>query len=155
MDMSGSWTCQGHGHFTYLLGIFYQRQTGLCQVGGGLQAAYIRVPRIARRKVHEAGLPFRDGLHAASHAMLNVIPLFMLCGATDMGAECDNPYDTRYRPERLLVYDKHPGGIGLAAQVGTKCTPKMKAESIHSMFFEDIRGFSACLVWWCTLYGTG
>ena len=84
----------------------------------GMQAAYIRVPRIARRKVHEAGLPFRDGLHAASHAMLNVIPLFMLCGATDMGAECDNPYDTRYRPERLLVYDKHPGGIGLAAQVG-------------------------------------
>ena len=72
---------------------------------------------MARRKVHEVGMPFRDGLHAASHAILNVIPLFMLCGATDMGAECDNPYDTRYRPERLLVYDKHPGGIGLAAQV--------------------------------------
>ncbi len=87
----------------------------------GMQAAYIRVPRIARRRVHEAGLPFRDGLHAASHAMLNVIPLYMLCGSTDMGAECDNPYDTRYRPERLLVYDKHPGGIGLAAQVPFLC----------------------------------
>ena len=88
-----------------------------------VQAAYIRVPRIARRRVQEAGLPFRDGLHAASHAILNVIPLFMLCGATDMGAECDNPYDTRYRPERLLVYDKHPGGIGLAAQVTLHATP--------------------------------
>ncbi|KAK9842388.1 hypothetical protein WJX84_006352, partial [Apatococcus fuscideae] len=90
------------------------------------QAAYIRVPRIARRKVHEAGLPFRDGLHAASHAMLNVIPLFMLCGSTDMGAECDNPYDTRYRPERLLVYDKHPGGIGLAAQACPLFGPLMQ-----------------------------
>ncbi|KFM29328.1 Putative ATP-dependent helicase HRQ1 [Auxenochlorella protothecoides] len=30
-------------------------------------------------------------------------------------AECDNPYDTRYKPERLLIYDKHPGGIGLCA----------------------------------------
>ena len=34
-----------------------------------------------------------------------------------MAAECDNPYDTRFRPERLLLYDKHPGGIGIAAQV--------------------------------------
>ncbi len=33
-----------------------------------------------------------------------------------MGTECDNPYDTRFRPERLLVFDKHPGGIGLAQQ---------------------------------------
>lgn len=31
--------------------------------------------------------------------------------------QCDNPYDTRFRPERLLLYDKHPGGIGLVAQV--------------------------------------
>ena len=34
-----------------------------------------------------------------------------------MQTECDNPYDSRYRPERLLVYDTHPGGIGLAGQV--------------------------------------
>lgn len=58
-----------------------------------------------------------DGLHAASHALLNVVPLYMMCNATDMAAECDNPYDTRFRPERLLLYDKHPGGIGIAAQV--------------------------------------
>ena len=84
-----------------------------------VQAAYIRVPRTARQRVRDAGLPFRDGLHAASHALLNVIPLYMMCNTTDMAAECDNPYDTRFRPERLLIYDKHPGGIGLAAQVHT------------------------------------
>ena len=82
-----------------------------------MQAAYIRVPRAARQRVKEAGLPFRDGLHAASHALLNVVPLYMMCNATDMAAECDNPYDTRFRPERLLLYDTHPGGIGIAAQV--------------------------------------
>lgn len=48
--------------------------------------------------------------------MLNVLPLYMMCNGGDLRAECDNPYDTRYRPERLLVYDTHPGGIGLAAQ---------------------------------------
>jgi hypothetical protein len=35
--------------------------------------------------------------------------------------QCDNPYDTRFRPERLLLYDKHPGGIGLVAQVCGVC----------------------------------
>lgn len=68
--------------------------------------------------MREAGLPFRDGLHAASHAVLNVLPAFVMCAAGDMAAECDNPYDSRYRPERILVYDTHPGGIGLAGQVG-------------------------------------
>lgn len=46
----------------------------------------------------------------------NVLPLLLVCNIGDVGAECDNPYDTRFRPERLLLYDKHPGGIGLAAQ---------------------------------------
>ena len=87
-------------------------------VAGRLQAAYIRVPRSTRQKVQEAGVPFRDGLHAASHAVLNVLPLFLMCDSSDMGSECDNPYDTRFRPERILIYDKHPGGIGLAEQVG-------------------------------------
>lgn len=79
-----------------------------------MEAAYLRVPFKVREAVRAAGLPWRDGLHAASHAILNVTPLHMLCGSTDMGTQCDNPYDTRFRPERLLIYDKHPGGIGLA-----------------------------------------
>lgn len=37
--------------------------------------------------------------------------------APALHAECDSPYDTRYKPERILLYDKHPGGIGLAAAV--------------------------------------
>ena len=91
-----------------------------------LQAAYIRVPQSARREMAERGLPFREGLHAASHALINVIPLFLLCNATDLGSECDNPYDTRFRPERLLIYDKHPGGIGLARQA-RHCSPPPSA----------------------------
>lgn len=82
-----------------------------------LQAVYIRVPASARLAVRAAKLGWRDGLHAASHAVLNCIPLHLLCEAGDMDTECDNPYDSRFRPERILLYDKHPGGIGLAAQV--------------------------------------
>ena len=82
-----------------------------------MQAAYMRVPSNARHAVVAAGLPFRDALHAAGHALLNVLPLLMMCAPTDMATECDNPYSTRFRPERLLLYDTHPGGIGLAGQV--------------------------------------
>ncbi|KAF6146865.1 hypothetical protein GIB67_018518 [Kingdonia uniflora] len=28
-----------------------------------------------------------------------------------------NPHDTRYYPERILLYDKHPGGSGISVQV--------------------------------------
>ena len=81
------------------------------------QATYLRVPHTARKRVAEEGLPFRDGIHGAGHALVNVLPLFLMCASSDMATECDNPYDTRYRPERLLLYDTHPGGIGLAWQV--------------------------------------
>jgi DEAD/DEAH box helicase domain-containing protein len=40
-----------------------------------------------------------------------------MCNQSDLGCDCANPHDTRYYPERLLVFDKHPGGIGIAAQV--------------------------------------
>ena len=49
--------------------------------------------------------------------MLNVLPLLMMCAPGDMATECDNPYNTLYRPERILLYDTHPDGIGLAGQV--------------------------------------
>ncbi len=139
----------------------------------------MRVPAAARRACAAAGLAFREGVHGAAHALLNVLPRFMMCNAGDVGGgaeacsgarrsarrgaqrpagagrrrgavaapggagaclagvlpaprektqqvrpppqvgtECDNPYDTRYRPERLLLFDKLPGGIGLAQQAG-------------------------------------
>jgi DEAD/DEAH box helicase domain-containing protein len=36
------------------------------------------VPPTARAAVKAAGLPFRDGLHAASHAVLNVLPAYIM-----------------------------------------------------------------------------
>jgi Domain of unknown function (DUF1998) len=87
---------------------------------GGFASHSARACRVAveaRRRCVAAGLPYRDGLHAASHSVLNVLPLFMMANPDDLRAECDNPYSTRYRPERILVYDSHPGGLGLAAKV--------------------------------------
>ncbi|XP_072971707.1 uncharacterized protein [Typha angustifolia] len=81
------------------------------------QAAWTRVPQSVKTAVEMQGLQFRAGLHAASHALLNVVPLYMMCNASDMGTECANPHETRAIPERILLYDRHPGGIGIASQV--------------------------------------
>lgn len=43
-----------------------------------------------------------------------------MCNSSDLGSECANPHDTRYIPERILLYDRHPGGIGISAQVNHK-----------------------------------
>lgn len=82
-------------------------------------ASYIRVPHWSRQKLRDEGLPWREGLHGACHALLNIVPLYVMCGRNDLGTQCDNPYDTRYRPERILVFDKHPGGVGLSTRVGS------------------------------------
>ncbi|XP_068668097.1 uncharacterized protein [Aristolochia californica] len=81
------------------------------------QAVWIRIPQPVKTEVEHRFQSFRAGQHAASHALLNVVPLYITCNTSDMGSECANPHDTRFVPERLLLYDQHPGGIGLSAQV--------------------------------------
>lgn len=53
------------------------------------QATYLRVPRSARVEAETLGLDFRAGLHAAGHALLNVLPLFLICNPKDVGTECE------------------------------------------------------------------
>ncbi|EEH56579.1 uncharacterized protein MICPUCDRAFT_10111, partial [Micromonas pusilla CCMP1545] len=80
-------------------------------------AAWVRVPDVARRMCADAGVEFRAGVHAATHAVINALPLYVMADASDVGAECDNPHhDGHYRASRLLIYDRHPGGVGIARQ---------------------------------------
>jgi DEAD/DEAH box helicase domain-containing protein len=81
------------------------------------KAAWIRVRESVKNEVEAQDLVFRAGSHAASHTLLNVAPLYITCNASNLGTECANPYDKRDIPERILLYDRHPGGIGLAWQV--------------------------------------
>nr|XP_051195016.1 uncharacterized protein LOC127308275 isoform X1 [Lolium perenne] len=78
------------------------------------EAVWIQIPQWAKIAVEERKLELRRGSHAASHALLNILPLHMMCSASDLGTEC---HETRGNPERILLYDKHPGGIGIASKV--------------------------------------
>ena len=60
---------------------------------------------------------FGPGLHAARHAVLNVLPLHVMCSSSDMKTECDSSQGGRYRLQRILLYDAHPGGLGFCGKV--------------------------------------
>nr|TKW38439.1 LOW QUALITY PROTEIN: hypothetical protein SEVIR_1G114200v2 [Setaria viridis] len=81
------------------------------------QAAWVTVPKSVRAAVEQRKLGFQGGVHAASHALLSIVPLHMMCSASDLGTWCADPQQTSKTPERILLYNKHPGGIGLASQV--------------------------------------
>ena len=55
----------------------------------------------------------KGGVHALGHALLAVVPLFLLCDAEDVDCEHARPHHNRPQPQRILVYDKRPGGVGV------------------------------------------
>ncbi|CAA2984498.1 ATP-dependent helicase hrq1 isoform X1 [Olea europaea subsp. europaea] len=81
------------------------------------QAVWIRVPQSVKTTVETLSYSFRGGLHAAGHALLNIVPLYIICNPSDLASECINPHDARYVPERILLYDPHPGGTSISAKV--------------------------------------
>ncbi|CAN6247511.1 unnamed protein product [Urochloa humidicola] len=81
------------------------------------QAAWVSIPQSVRAAVEQMNLGFQGGVHAASHALLSIVPLHMMCSTCDLGTDCADPLPTSKPPDRILLYDKHPGGIGLASQL--------------------------------------
>ena len=62
-----------------------------------------------------ADFDVRGALHAAAHAVLNILPLFVRCAPTEVHTECAHPSEQHERPSRILVFDRHwAGGLGVA-----------------------------------------
>ncbi|KAJ6883152.1 hypothetical protein NC651_029425 [Populus alba x Populus x berolinensis] len=57
------------------------------------------------------------------------------CNSSDLAPECPNPHDSRYFPERILVYDQHPGGTGVSMQIQPYFTELLNAalETSHML----------------------
>ncbi|XP_050223034.1 uncharacterized protein LOC126673096 isoform X2 [Mercurialis annua] len=109
------------------------------------QAVWIPVPQSVKISVQKC-FPFREGLHAASHAILKVAHLYVRCNSSDLAPECPNPHDTRYFPERILIYDQHPGGIGLSVQIQPYFTELLNAalQLLTSCHCSGITGCPHC-----------
>jgi len=55
---------------------------------------------------------FDSGVHALSHAMVAVAPVFVACTSSDLSCDC-----SRYECTRILLYDLRAGGSGISAQL--------------------------------------
>uniref|UniRef100_A0A7S4AD27 Helicase C-terminal domain-containing protein n=1 Tax=Pseudo-nitzschia australis TaxID=44445 RepID=A0A7S4AD27_9STRA len=55
---------------------------------------------------------FGYGVHALSHALCNVAPLFVPCVLNDV--QCDHSF---YSPTRVVIFDSRAGGSGITAQL--------------------------------------
>ena len=62
--------------------------------------------------VRDVILDFDAGVHALSHAMVAVAPLFVPCASSDL--DCDH---SRYGCTRILLFDVRAGGSGLTSQL--------------------------------------
>ncbi|XP_010423135.1 PREDICTED: uncharacterized protein LOC104708284 [Camelina sativa] len=91
------------------------------------QAVWIQVPESVKSEVEGNKLSFRAGLHAACHALLHVVPLFVRCNYSDLAPECPNPQEQRYFPSRILLYDRHRGGTGISAKIRPMFTELLEA----------------------------
>ncbi|EOA22920.1 hypothetical protein CARUB_v10003654mg [Capsella rubella] len=90
------------------------------------QAVWIQVPVLVKSEVEEEKLSFGAGLHAACHALLHVVPLFVRCNYSDLAPECPNTKE-QYFPTRILLYDRHPGGTGISAKIRPLFTELLEA----------------------------
>ncbi|EFJ19701.1 hypothetical protein SELMODRAFT_418902 [Selaginella moellendorffii] len=107
------------------------------------QAAWIRVPNEVKEAVEAKCLDLRAGLHSACHALLNVLPLYIMCNPSDVGTDCAHPQDKRYYPVRLLVFDRCPGGIGISAQAQPLFAELLQA-ALEQVMSCDCTGNTGC-----------
>lgn len=101
---------------------------------------WIDIPRSALEVIEEKGLSAAGGIHAAQHAIMNILALFINGGATTNGnarwssnigeselkTECKAPekefakrQSNRKRPARLVFYDAKGGSQGLGVSAKT------------------------------------
>ena len=75
------------------------------------------IPSAVVNLIESNGCDFLGSIHGANHVLLHCLPLFVSCDRTDCGTECPSIFQERARPLRLVLYDAHPGGIGVCKRV--------------------------------------
>jgi Distinct helicase family with a unique C-terminal domain including a metal-binding cysteine cluster len=82
------------------------------------KAVWLVVPESIAAPVSSAGLDLAGGLHGAEHALIALMPLFVLCDRWDIGGLSCPAFGENGEPT-IFVYDGYEGGIGLAEKAFT------------------------------------
>ncbi|MFC1933603.1 DEAD/DEAH box helicase [Chloroflexota bacterium] len=76
-------------------------------------ALWFDLPPEAVAWLDKEQLDFAGGLHAAEHAAIAILPIFVLCDRNDIGGVSTPLYADTGRAQ-IFIYDAYPGGIGIA-----------------------------------------
>ena len=77
------------------------------------KAFWFVLPEGAEQRPVTAGLDLAGGLHGAEHAIIAMMPLFVMCDRWDIGGLSVPAYGDTGEPF-VFIYDGYEGGIGLA-----------------------------------------
>lgn len=97
------------------------------------EACWLVIPPTLEREVHSRGWSFeRGGLHAMEHALIAVAPAHVRLEPEELGCQCRRVDIVGPATKHLLVYEKHHGGVGLAAQLAARAEPLLQS-ALHLM----------------------
>jgi len=76
---------------------------------------WIEIPVRLQQEMEAARLHFMGGIHALEHALIGMMPLFVLCDRNDLGG-ISHPWHHQIEGPAVFVYDGYAGGMGLTAR---------------------------------------
>ena len=83
---------------------------------------WIEIPAWLQQEMETARLHFMGGIHAMEHALIGLIPLFVLCDRNDLGGIA-HPWHHQVEGPAVFVYDGYAGGMGLTARAFGQISP--------------------------------
>ena len=80
------------------------------------EGVWFEINEKIRQEILQKNLNFAGGLHAVEHALIGIIPAYILCDRFDLGG-----VSYQFFPETvtalIFIYDAYPGGLGLGDRV--------------------------------------
>ena len=108
------------------------------------QAFWFTIDRWLEKRLLESGAHPLASLHAAEHAMIALLPLYVLCDPRDMGGISFNMHPQAERP-LLCIYDGYQGGVGYARQAYQQFFQLASATLDHLKRCQCLSGCPACV----------
>ncbi len=108
------------------------------------QAFWLTIDRWLEKRLLESGVHPLASLHAAEHAMIALLPLYVLCDPRDMGGISFNMHPQAERP-LLCIYDGYQGGVGYARQAYQQFFRLAAATLDHLKHCQCLSGCPACV----------
>ena len=108
------------------------------------QAFWLTIDRWLENRLAESGVHPLASLHAAEHAMIALLPLYVLCDPRDMGGVSFSMHPQAERP-LLCIYDGYQGGVGYARQVYYQFSRLATATLDHLNRCQCLSGCPACV----------